>query len=198
MLCLEYGCVLYVFISLLQDKRYHIVEELFRNEKEYVEALKMLKEVSPSKHSAQYDPTPSVGISLLGHICRNCACYIVLVPWVKCWKSKHQWNLVCQTVHAVWKWQFVKTCLDRTIEQYITVGTFQQRSVFVYLVTISRLKAMISHPLTLVLVKNNAAGTTTFITRLHSMLGLFSATILKQELVFCSPQCRIQHKPEAL
>ena len=33
-------------ISLLQDKRYHIVEELYRNEREYVDALKMLKEVS--------------------------------------------------------------------------------------------------------------------------------------------------------
>ena len=31
---------------VIQDKRYHIVEELYRNEREYVEALGVLKEVS--------------------------------------------------------------------------------------------------------------------------------------------------------
>lgn len=30
-----------------QDKRYHIVEELCKNEQEYVEALSVLKDVSP-------------------------------------------------------------------------------------------------------------------------------------------------------
>ena len=33
---------------VVQDKRYHIVEELYRNEREYVEALAVLKEVSNS------------------------------------------------------------------------------------------------------------------------------------------------------
>ena len=35
-----------IHCNLFQDKRYHIVEELYRNEKEYVEALRTLKDVS--------------------------------------------------------------------------------------------------------------------------------------------------------
>ncbi|KAK3599920.1 hypothetical protein CHS0354_012562 [Potamilus streckersoni] len=45
--------------SFVKDSRYHIVEELYKNEKEYVEALKMLKEkyMAPLKNLSSIDET---------------------------------------------------------------------------------------------------------------------------------------------
>lgn len=40
-------CIFYKsWFFFIKDKRYHIVEELYRNEQEYVDALSTLKDVS--------------------------------------------------------------------------------------------------------------------------------------------------------
>ena len=75
---------------VIQDKRYHIVEELYRNEREYVEALGVLKEVSCLGLIVRMCVLPCVGgwcvyvcVCVCVHV-HTCLCVCVCVCVCEC------------------------------------------------------------------------------------------------------------------
>ncbi|KAL8587625.1 hypothetical protein ACOMHN_045314 [Nucella lapillus] len=111
-------------LGFIKDKRYHIVEELYRNEKEYVDALRLLKEkyMAPLKNSSNVDDTIVDNIFyMIPEILMHHSVYLDLLD--KVWKN---WDSGISTtgdkILAIFSKQTVLESYMSFVENYNTSG----------------------------------------------------------------------------
>ncbi|KAK7475293.1 hypothetical protein BaRGS_00033440 [Batillaria attramentaria] len=110
--------------GFIKDKRYHIVEELYRNEKEYVEALRVLKEkyMTPLKNSSNVDDAIVDNIFyMIPEILMHHSVYLDLLD--KTWKNwDSRTSTVGNLILAIFCKQTVLESYLSFVENYNTSG----------------------------------------------------------------------------
>ncbi|XP_076467848.1 rho guanine nucleotide exchange factor 17-like [Babylonia areolata] len=111
-------------LGFIKDKRYHIIEELYRNEKEYVDALRLLKEkyMGPLKNSSNVDDTIVDNIFyMIPEILMHHAVYLDLLDKVwKNWDSRT--STIGDKILAIFSKQTVLESYMSFVENYNTSG----------------------------------------------------------------------------
>ncbi|KAK7096810.1 rho guanine nucleotide exchange factor 17-like [Littorina saxatilis] len=110
--------------GFIKDKRYHIVEELYRNEREYVEALRVLKEkyMTPLKNSNNVEDAIVDNIFyMIPEILMHHSVYLDLLDKVwKNWDSKS--STVGNLILAIFSKQTILESYLSFVENYNTSG----------------------------------------------------------------------------
>ncbi|XP_076447070.1 rho guanine nucleotide exchange factor 17-like isoform X2 [Babylonia areolata] len=110
--------------GFIKDKRYHIVEELYRNEREYVEALRVLKEkyMAPLKNSSNVDDAIVDNIFyMIPEILMHHAVYLDVLDKVwRNWDSKT--STVGDLIQSIFSKQTIVESYLSFVENYNTSG----------------------------------------------------------------------------